>query len=100
MGTVGGVTTGDFRGRYPRTLLLGLAAGSAVWLFGWCGYLAHSLPDRHDTYEWRLAWVGVDIVLLCCFAASAWLGWRRRRAAVPLPIVTAALLCCDVRGSR
>lgn len=89
------VTTGDFRGRYARGLLLALAAGSAVWLVGWSGYLAHSLPDQHDTSAWRVAWVGFDVALLCCFGAGAVLGWRRRRAAVPLLVSTAVLLCCD-----
>ncbi len=78
-----------------RAVMLALTAGSAAWLVPWSGYLARSLPNAHDTDQWRLAWVGFDVALLCCFAACAWLGWRRRRSAVPLMVVTAALMCCD-----
>lgn len=75
--------------------MLVLAAGAVVWLVPWSGYLAYTLPDRYDTHEWRLAWVGFDIVLLFCFAACAWLGWRRRRLAGPFLIGTATLMFCD-----
>ncbi|MEV6909363.1 hypothetical protein [Amycolatopsis sp. NPDC051071] len=78
-----------------RRILLTLLAGAAVCLVPWTVYLAHTLPDRYDTGQWRTAWVGFDIALLLCFAAGAWLGLRRRRAAVPLLSATAALLCCD-----
>jgi hypothetical protein len=40
-------------------------------------------------------WPGrIDTGLACCFAAAARLGLRRR-AALPLLAVAAALLCCD-----
>ena len=78
-----------------RRLLLVFLGGAAVCLVPWIVYLAQSLPDRYDTGQWRAAWVGFDIALLCCFAGAAWLGLRRRRAAVPLLVATAALLCCD-----
>ncbi len=78
-----------------RRILLTLLAGAAVCLVPWTIYLAHTLPDRYDTGQWRTAWVGFDIVLVLCFAAGAWLGSRRRRAAVPLLSATAAMLCCD-----
>ncbi|RSM79947.1 hypothetical protein DL991_13200 [Amycolatopsis sp. WAC 01375] len=78
-----------------RRLLLTVLAGAAVLLVPWTVYLAHTLPDRYDTGQWRAAWVGFDVALLLCFAAGAWLGLRRRRAAVPLLSATAAMLCCD-----
>jgi hypothetical protein len=78
-----------------RRILLVLLAGAVVCLLPWIVYLAHTLPDRYDTGQWRMAWVGFDIALLLCFAAAAWLGLRRRRAAVPLLSATAAMLCCD-----
>ncbi|OXM42733.1 hypothetical protein CFP71_42315, partial [Amycolatopsis thailandensis] len=78
-----------------RRMLLTLLAGAAVLLVPWTVYLAHTLPDRYDTGQWRTAWVGFDVALLLCFAAGAWLGLRRRRAAVPLLSATAAMLCCD-----
>ncbi|WP_410657065.1 hypothetical protein [Amycolatopsis sp. lyj-112] len=78
-----------------RRILLAVLAGAAVCLLPWTVYLAHTLPDRYDTGQWRTAWVGFDIALLLCFAAGAWLGLRRRRAAVPLLSATAAMLFCD-----
>ncbi|OKK00493.1 hypothetical protein AMK34_02325 [Amycolatopsis sp. CB00013] len=78
-----------------RRILLTVLAGAAVLLVPWTVYLAHTLPDRYDTGQWRAAWVGFDVALLLCFAAGAWLGMRRRRAAVPLLSATAAMLCCD-----
>ncbi len=72
-----------------------LVTGAALWLVPWIGYLAASLPDRYDTHQWRLAWVGFDIGLLACFAAAAWLGRRRHPAAIPVLAATAALMCCD-----
>ncbi|RSN22118.1 hypothetical protein DMC63_10560 [Streptomyces sp. WAC 05977] len=78
-----------------RRLLLTVLAGAAVLLVPWTVYLAHTLPDRYDTGQWRAAWVGFDVALLLCFAVGAWLGMRRRRTAVPLLSATAAMLCCD-----
>jgi hypothetical protein len=70
-------------------------AAAAVCLVPWIVYLANTLPDQFDAGQWRTAWVGFDVALLCCFAAATWLGLRRRRAAVPLLAATAALLLCD-----
>jgi hypothetical protein len=78
-----------------RRLLLAMIAGCAVTLLPWTWYLAATLPDRHDADQWRWAWVGFDVALICCFAVASWLGWRRRRSAVPVLAATAALLCCD-----
>ena len=83
------------RGELTRLLLLGSTVGAAVCLIPWTGYLAVSLPERYSTHQWRLAWVGFDTALAFCFAAAAWLDWRRRRLAVPMHVVTAVLLCCD-----
>ncbi|ONI75260.1 hypothetical protein ALI144C_41755 [Actinosynnema sp. ALI-1.44] len=79
----------------PRRLLLLIVGAAAVCLVPWTIYLAGVLPDHHRVGEWRLAWVGFDIALLCCFAVALWLGLRRRRAAVPVLAATAAMLLCD-----
>ncbi|NKQ57559.1 hypothetical protein HFP15_32315 [Amycolatopsis sp. K13G38] len=76
-------------------MLLVLLAGGAMCLVPWIGYLVRTLPESYETEQWRTAWVGFDVALGCCFASAAWLGFRRRRAAVPLLAATAALLCCD-----
>ena len=78
-----------------RRLLLVFLCGAAVFLVPWTVYLGYTLPTTFDTGQWNVAWVGFDTGLVCCFAAAAWLGWRRHRAAVPMLAATAALLCCD-----
>jgi hypothetical protein len=78
-----------------RRVLLLLIGGAAVFLVPWTAYPADTLPAEHNTNQWRLAWVGFDIALVCCFAVATWLGLSRRREAVPLLAGTAALLCCD-----
>jgi hypothetical protein len=78
-----------------RRVLLLLTITAAVCLIPWTAYLALNLPEQHHTDQWRLAWVGFDTALIGCFATAAWLDWRRRRLAIPMLGVTAALLCCD-----
>lgn len=80
---------------HTRALTLLVLAGGCVSLVPWIGYLAGTLPDRFDTGQWRLAWVGFDIALLCLWGAAGWLGWRRHAATVPVLSATAALMCCD-----
>lgn len=63
-----------------RRMVLVFLTGAAVCLLPWTVYLAHTLPDRYDTCQWRAAWVGFDIALLLCFAAAAWLGLRPHRS--------------------
>ncbi|WP_157728354.1 helix-turn-helix domain-containing protein [Actinopolymorpha singaporensis] len=77
-----------------RPLLLFLVVAT-VALVPWIGFLLVTLPDQYQTRHWRLAWVGFDLALVVLLGLAAWFGWRRRRAAVPLLVATAALLCCD-----
>lgn len=78
-----------------RRLLLLMTAGGAVCLIPWMLFLAGTLPDGYATDNWRLAWVGFDVLLLAGLGSSAWLGIKRRRGAVPVLIATATLLFCD-----
>jgi hypothetical protein len=78
-----------------RRVLLAFIGAAAVVLVPWTAYLAGTLPDDHGTTQWRLAWVGFDVGLACCFAVATWLGARLGRGAVPVLAATAALLCCD-----
>ena len=81
--------------RRSRGRLLALLVGAAVVLPPWIVYLAVSLPDEHDSEQWKLVWVGFDIALLACLVAAGWLGARRRRRAVPVLVATATLMLCD-----
>lgn len=74
------------------TLLLGLVA---IGLVPWTLYLTLSLPSRHITEHYDLAWVGFDIALACAFAATTMAALRRSHWLVPLAAVTGTMLVCD-----
>ena len=74
------------------TLLLGLVA---VALVPWTLYLTFTLPSRHVTFHYDLAWVGFDVALASAFAATTLAALRRSHWLVPLAAVTATMLCCD-----
>jgi hypothetical protein len=78
----------------PRWLapLLGCVA---LFLVPWTLWLTFTLPSRHITDHYDLAWVGFDIALAIVFAATAWATVRRERWLVPLAAVTGTMLLCD-----
>ena len=78
----------------PR--LTALLALVAVALVPWTLYLTFTLPSRHVTLHYDLAWVGFDIALAASFATTAWAAFRGSQWLVPLAAVTATMLCCDV----
>jgi hypothetical protein len=78
----------------PRRLTA-LLALVAVALVPWTLYLTFTLPSRHVTLHYDLAWVGFDIALAASFAATAWAAFRGTQWLVPLAAVTGTMLCCD-----
>ncbi|MFL5942661.1 MAG: hypothetical protein ACJ75L_05275 [Gaiellaceae bacterium] len=74
------------------TLLLGVVA---LALVPWILYLTFTLPSRHVTLHYDLAWVGFDIALTASFAATAWAALRGSHWLVPLAAVTGTMLLCD-----
>jgi hypothetical protein len=78
----------------PRwmTVLLGVVA---VGLVPWILYLTFSLPSRHVTFHYDVAWVGFDVGLTASFAATAWAAFRGSQWLVPLAAATGTMLCCD-----
>ena len=80
--------------RMPRglaALLFGLAALLVPWIL----YLTFTLPARHVTVHYDLAWVGFDVGLTAAFAATAWAALRGSQWLVPFAAITATMLCCD-----
>ena len=55
----------------------------------WILYLTFTLPSRHVTLHYDLAWVGFDVGLTASFAATAWAAFRGSQWLVPLAAVTA-----------
>ena len=69
--------------------------GVAVLLVPWILYLTFTLPSRHVTFHYDLAWVGFDVALTVAFAATAWAVLRGSPRLVPIAAVTGTMLCCD-----
>jgi len=73
----------------------GLMGLVAIFLVPWTLYLTFSLPSRHLTDNYDVAWVGFDVALAAAFAATAWAAYRRLRWLLPLAAVTGTMLLCD-----
>ena len=88
------VTTEPVRTPVPRWLVAVLG-GVAVLLVPWTLYLTFTLPSRHVTVHYDLAWVGFDVGLSAALAATAWAVLRGSRWLVPFAAITATMLVCD-----
>jgi hypothetical protein len=88
------VTTEPVRIPRPRWLVA-LLGGVAALLVPWILYLTFTLPARHVTHHYDVAWVGFDVALTASLAATAWAALRGSRWLVPLAAVSATMLCCD-----
>jgi hypothetical protein len=88
--------TGSEPGRIllPRwaTPLLTLAA---VALVPWTIWLTFTLPSRHVTTDWDVAWVGFDVALVGVFVATAWAAIRGSQWLVPCASAAGTMLVCD-----
>jgi len=60
-------------------------------LVPWTLVLAYSLPSRHTSQHWDIAWVGFDIALAASLAATGW-GIARRAVWVQSAAAVAATL--------
>ncbi|HEY4347156.1 MAG TPA: hypothetical protein VGM80_06160 [Gaiellaceae bacterium] len=78
----------------PRWLVgtLGLIA---VLLIPWTLWLTFSLPTRHITRHYDIAWVGFDIGLAAAFAATAVAALRASPWLQALAALTGTMLICD-----
>ena len=77
--------------RWVAPVLLVTAAG----LLPWTLYLTYSLPSRHVTQHYDLAWVGFDIALFSAFAVTTFCAVRSSQWLVPAAAATATMLLCD-----
>ena len=77
--------------RWVAPVLLLTAAG----LLPWTLYLTYSLPSRHVTQHYDLAWVGFDIALFSAFAVTTLCTVRSSQWLVPAAAATATMLLCD-----
>jgi hypothetical protein len=82
------------RRRIPRRIALMLGT-IAVLLIPWTLWLTFTLPTRHLTHHYRLAWVGFDVFLAAAFGATAIAALRASEWLQPLAALTGTMLLCD-----
>ena len=80
--------------RVPRwaTALLAVVA---ILLVPWILYLTFTLPSRHLTFHYDVAWVGFDVGLTASIVATTWAMLRGSQWLVPFAAATGTMLCCD-----
>lgn len=61
----------------------------------WTVYLAMTLPERAEAENYRLAWVGFDIMLILVLLATAYFAWRGHRLVGLLATITATMVVVD-----
>lgn len=88
------VTSEPVRIPLPRWLAA-LLFGLALLLVPWILYLTFTLPARHVTVHYDLAWVGFDVALTASFVATAWAVLRGSPRLVPFAAITGTMLCSD-----
>ena len=88
------VTTEPVHIPLPRWVT-GVLAGVAILLIPWALYLTFTLPSRHVTFHYDLAWVGFDVALAVSLGATAWAALRGSQWLVPFAAISATMLCCD-----
>lgn len=79
---------------FPRWITA-LLAFTAVALIPWTLWLTFSLPSRHVSDHYDVAWVGFDIGLALALGLTARAVFRGSRLLAPLAAATAAMLVCD-----
>jgi hypothetical protein len=67
----------------------------AVLLLPWSAFLTLSLPSRHASTHWDLAWTGFDIGLALLFGATALAAYRRSTWVAALAASLGTLLVVD-----
>jgi hypothetical protein len=67
----------------------------ALFLVPWTLYLTFTLPSRHVTHHYDLAWVVFDIALLAAFAGTGYAALRRSEWLVAAAAATGTMLLCD-----
>jgi hypothetical protein len=77
--------------RWVTSLLMLTAAG----LLPWTLWLTFTLPSRHLTEHYDVAWVVFDCALFGAFAATAWCAVKSSQWLVPFAAVTGTMLVCD-----
>lgn len=68
---------------------------TSLGLLVWTLWLTYSLPSRHVTQHYDLAWVGFDVGLLVMFTVTGICAIRSSQWLVPAAAATGTMLLCD-----
>lgn len=79
---------------FPRWITA-LLACTAIGLIPWTLWLTFSLPSKHVTHHYDLAWVGFDVGLAAVIATTAIAAYRQLQILGPLAAATCAMLVSD-----
>jgi hypothetical protein len=77
--------------RWVAPLYLGLT----VFLVPWIVYLGFAPPAQLGIGDWRIAWIGFDVMEAVALALTAWLAYRRSTWVDIAATATAILLIVD-----
>jgi hypothetical protein len=91
----GGTIRTLLRHRPPGWWIAPLYLVMSIAMVPWIGVLMVSLPDRVVSHNYRLAWVGFDVLLVAAMVRTAWLAARRSPFVVNVASATATLLVVD-----
>jgi uncharacterized membrane protein len=72
-----------------------LTLSAAIALIPWVGYLAMTLPQNYSAQNWRVTWVGFDVLLAVFMTATAVFGFLRHHLLTMFAFATGVLLICD-----
>jgi hypothetical protein len=90
------VDDADLDGRLALPAWMSILLGAVgVALVPWTLWLTFSLPSRHTTEHYDVAWVGFDVALAAAFAASSVAVIRGSTWLEVSAAVTGTLLVCD-----
>lgn len=64
-------------------------------LVPWTLWLTYTLPSRHVTRHYDIAWIGFDVALAAAIALTAYAALRRSRLVPVLASITGTMLLCD-----
>src|SRR4051812_34642733 len=67
----------------------------ALGMGGWSGWLTVTLPHRHLTPNWNIAWGGFDVILAVALIATGISAWRGSAWFPTCAVATATLLIVD-----
>jgi hypothetical protein len=81
--------------RHMRLWLLLVLGLVAIGLFPWTAYLSATLPSKHITHHWQVAWTGFDVFEAAALVATFVAMLKRSPLVTIVASVAGTALLCD-----